>query len=104
MSWYKKAHKDWKDFLNNLHIEKEKVRKEASEKAKKLEHFLDGWTPINSCYCRKCGAYAKINGFYGTDEKITFYGDAFTNKCRVSFDNAPNFKEYSNPNPTNAVL
>ncbi len=107
MNWYKTAkqnNKDWKPFLKKLYIKKENIRKKAEEKGAVLGHFLDGWNPMNSCYCRKCGAYAKINGVYGTDEKETFYGAAFVNKCHVNFNNAPEFSKYENPNPKNTVL
>ena len=104
MNWYKKANKDWKPFLNNLHEKKDEARKKAEQIGKELGHFLDGWGPMNSCYCRKCGAYAKINGFYETGETKTFYGAAFTNPCNVKFDNNYNFSEFKNPNPKNCVL
>ncbi len=107
MNWYKTAkqnNKDWKPFLKELYIKKENIRKKAEEKGATLGHYLDGWSPINSCYCRKCGAYAKINGFYGIDEKKTFYGAAFLNKCSVNFNNSPEFSKYENPNPKNAIL
>lgn len=106
-NWYKKAqqsNKDWKPFLKELYLKKENLRKKAEKKGAVLGHFLDGWSPMNSCYCRKCGAYAKINGFYSTDEKETFYGAAFMNKCHVNFNNAPEFNKYKNPNPKNAIL
>lgn len=103
-NWYKTAAIDWSDFLEDLHSRKDRIRSQATKKGEELGHILDGWTCMNSCRCRKCGALAKINGFYETGGKIEFYGRAFSDPCTVHFDNAPEFTEYSNPNPKNCVL
>ena len=110
MNWYKASNKviaeNWDNFLEDLHERKEAVREEATKMGEKLGHTLNAWTSLNSCVCRKCGAYAKINGFYGSDEKVSFDGAAFSNPCNVVFNNVDDyeFEEFTNPNPKNAIL
>jgi len=103
MNWYKKA-MNWEPFLSNLHKERDSLRDEAAKAGRKLGHVLEGWGPMNSCYCRKCGAYAKIDGVYASDDKKSFYGAAFLNPCSVNFDTPPNFTEFRNPSYEKSVL
>lgn len=105
MNWYKKTkQKEWGPFLNNLNIKRKKMRMEAENKGSKLGHVLEGWSTMESCYCRKCGAYAKINGVLTDHDGEIFYGSAFLNRCNVNFDTPPNFSKYENPNPKYTVI
>ena len=96
MNWYKK------NAIEEYHFLRDKDLKDAESRASKLGHFLDGWTSLNTCRCRKCGAYAKVHDIFAKDETDVFnkfYGAAFLNKCSVKFKDEDNyqFPEYSIP-------
>jgi len=103
MNWYKDLtkEKDWGAFLGKFHDRRESKRKEAESKAAVLGHYLDAWTVMDNCRCKKCGAYAKINNVFCPTDAEEFYGNAFLSKCHVNFDNAEDydFSKFKNPNP-----
>ncbi len=100
---------NWYDKLKEVHSRCDTLRAEATDLGAKLGHKLghklEGWTTLQSCYCRKCGMFAKINGVYGKDDGPTFYGSAFINPCKVNFNNGDSYKwqKYENPWPLNAM-
>ena len=104
MNLYKRT--TWKPILEKVHAKRAKAQEQAEKMGEKLGHFLDAWTTMNNCTCRKCGAYAKINGVYGSDEKVSFYGSAFSNPCNVNFNNVNDyeFEAYSNPSHEKALV
>jgi len=107
-TWYSKLmeHKDWGTFLPELNKRKMSLRTKAETDAAKLGHRLEGWSPYNSCYCRKCGAYARIDDVYcPTNSTNKFFGSAFLNKC-IKFEGDENFQfdEYKNPHNPHAVF
>ena len=105
MNWYKKAkQKEWSSFLNDLHKKRDRIRNKATSLGAKLGHILEPWGPMDSCYRRKCGAYAKINGILADHDGKTFYGAAFINPCNVNFNTPPNFTKFENPNPKHSVI
>jgi hypothetical protein len=97
MNWYEK--------LNEVHERGDRLRRQAAEMGSKLGHRLEGWTNLHNCVCRRCGAYAKINGVYTEHDGQQFYGSAFTNPCNVQFSNAEAYewKPFTNPWPKNAL-
>lgn len=95
---------NWFEKIKQVHDHADVLRAEASAAGNKLGHRLEGWTTMNSCYCRKCGMYAKINGVYAADSGPKFYGSAFINPCKVNFDGPYVWEKYDNPRPTNAIV
>jgi len=94
MNWYKK------NAIEEYHSLRDKTLTEAEDKASVLGHNLKGWTSLNTCRCRKCGAYAKVHDLLISNESSIynkFYGAAFLNKCNVVFEEEDKyeFPEYS---------
>ncbi len=108
MNWYKIANepRNWKDVIEEVHKKRARLRREAEEKGSKLGHFLDGWNTSESCHCRKCGAYAKINGVLSDIPYAgpQFYGSAFINPCNVNFSTPYEFSKFESPNPKDALV
>lgn len=94
MNWYKK------NAIEEYHLKRSSKLVEAEQEAAGLGHVLGGWTSLNTCRCRKCGAYAKVHDLLGSNDLSIFkefYGAAFLNECNVRFADEDKYKfpEYS---------
>lgn len=83
---------NWFEKIKEVHEKADRLRSQAEVMAEKLGHKLEGWTTLQNCVCRKCGAYAKINNVYANSNGPNFVGAAFTNMCSVKFSNADSYQ------------